>query len=212
MTFFKKLFLIIIKNQSKFKLGTDDAYHSLTDEELVQKIVKNNDPMLFGRLYDRYATMVYNKCYGFAKTKSEAEDLTQDVFLLLFIKLKTFKGNSKFSTWLYSLTYNFCANYVNRDKQKKINDNSVSLENQNQNFSTDDISDVDLFQMKSDKLAKALKSMDPDDKSILLLKYQDGVSIKELTKLLEVSESAIKMRLKRAKARIIEIYNTQEQW
>lgn len=208
MTFLKKLFLIIIKNQSKFKLGTDDPYRTLTDEDLVKKIIKDNNPMLFGRLYDRYATMVYNKCYGFARTKSEAEDLTQDVFLLLFVKLKTFKGNSKFSTWLYSLTYNFCANYVNRDKQKKIRDNSVPVEDQNQNFSTD-ISDADLFQMKSDKLEKALKLIDPDDKSILLLKYQDGVSIKELTKLMEISESAIKMRLKRAKARIIEIYNTQ---
>lgn len=208
MTFLKKLFLIIIKNQSKFKLGTDDPYRTLTDEDLVKKIIKDNNPMLFGRLYDRYATMVYNKCYSFARTKSEAEDLTQDVFLLLFVKLKTFKGNSKFSTWLYSLTYNFCANYVNRDKQKKIRDNSVPVEDQNQNFSTD-ISDADLFQMKSDKLEKALKLIDPDDKSILLLKYQDGVSIKELTKLMEISESAIKMRLKRAKARIIEIYNTQ---
>lgn len=208
MTFLKKLFLIIIKNQSKFKLGTDDPYRTLTDEDLVKKIIKDNNPMLFGRLYDRYATMVYNKCYGFAKTKSEAEDLTQDVFLLLFVKLNTFKGNSKFSTWLYSLTYNFCTNYVNRDKQKKIRDNSVPVEDQNQNFSTD-ISDADLFQMKSGKLEKALKLIDPDDKSILLLKYQDGVSIKELTKLMEISESAIKMRLKRAKTRIIEIYNTQ---
>lgn len=208
MTFLKKLFLIIIKNQSKFKLGTDDPYRTLTDEELVKKIIKDNNPMLFGRLYDRYATMVYNKCYGFARTKSEAEDLTQDVFLLLFVKLNTFKGNSKFSTWLYSLTYNFCANYVNRDKQKKIRDNSVPVEDENQNFSTD-ISDANLFQMKSDKLEKALKLIDPDDKTILLLKYQDGVSIKELTELMEISESAIKMRLKRAKARIIEIYNTQ---
>jgi len=208
VTFLKKLFLIIIKNQSKFKLGTDDPYRTLTDEDLVKKIIKDNNPMLFGRLYDRYATMVYNKCYGFAKTKSEAEDLTQDVFLLLFVKLNTFKGNSKFSTWLYSLTYNFCTNYVNRDKQKKIRDNSVPVEDQNQNFSTD-ISDADLFQMKSGKLEKALKLIDPDDKSILLLKYQDGVSIKELTKLMEISESAIKMRLKRAKTRIIEIYNTQ---
>lgn len=206
MTFLKKLFLTIIG--SKPKQGSSDRYRNLTDEELVKLIVKNNNSILFGKLYDRYAKLIYNKCYGFAKTKSEAEDLTQDVFLLVFIKLKTFKGNAKFSTWLYSLTYNFCTNYVNRDKQKKIRDNSVPVEDRNHNDSNDEISDIDLFKLKSDKLDKALKMIDPDDKSILLLKYQDGIPIKELVALMEVSESAIKMRLKRAKERIVEIYKT----
>ena len=92
MTFLKRLFLIIISNPDKASLETEDLYAHLSDEELVERIVANNDPLLFGRLYDRYAKMVYNKCYGFAKSDGEAEDLTQDVFLQLFIKLKTFKG------------------------------------------------------------------------------------------------------------------------
>ncbi|MEL6485029.1 MAG: sigma factor, partial [Bacteroidota bacterium] len=68
-------------------MGGDDSFAQLTDEELVARIVKNNNPLLFGKLYDRYAKMVYNKCYGFARSQDEAEDLTQDVFLQLFIKL-----------------------------------------------------------------------------------------------------------------------------
>jgi len=75
---------------------------------------------------------------------------------------------------------------------------------------SDDISDESLYEMRSDKLKKALDLIDPEDKKILLLKYQDDVSIKELQDLLEIGESAVKMRIKRAKARIVETYNTLE--
>ncbi|NJM78503.1 MAG: sigma-70 family RNA polymerase sigma factor [Flavobacterium sp.] len=87
--------------------------NELTDDELVKKITKSNNTIYFGHLYDRYETKVYNKCYSFVHNVDEAKDLTQDVFLQVFIKLKTFSFKSKFSTWLYSVTYNFCVNYLN---------------------------------------------------------------------------------------------------
>ncbi len=207
MTFFKKLFLILISNPDQKFLETEDLHAHLSDEELVEQIVANNDPLLFGKLYDRYAKMVYNKCFGFAKSEDEAEDLTQDVFLQLFIKLRTFKGRSKFSTWLYSFTYNFCVNYVNRNKQLKMRDQSVQVDETDQKF-TEEVPDESLFEMKADKLKKALELISAEDKSLLLLKYQDGASIKELVELLELGDSAVKMRLKRAKERLVEIYNT----
>ncbi|RIV36530.1 RNA polymerase sigma factor [Flagellimonas lutimaris] len=209
MTFLKNLFLILVSNPDKAFLETEDLYVHLSDEELVKQIVANNDPLLFGKLYDRYAKMVYNKCYGFAKSADEAEDLTQDVFLQLFIKLRTFKGKSKFSTWLYSFTYNFCVNYVNRDKQLKIRDQSVQVETSEHKL-TEEVPDESLFEMKADKLKKCLEIISAEDKSILLLKYQDGASIKELVSLMDIGESAVKMRLKRAKERLLEIYNTLE--
>jgi RNA polymerase sigma factor (sigma-70 family) len=92
---------------------------------------------LFTILYDRYSSIVYNKCYGFSKNKEEAQDLTHDVFIRLFVKLRTFKGKSKFSTWLYSFTYNFCVNYVQRDKYKK---------NENKTVVTDQIKEEDVFE------------------------------------------------------------------
>ncbi|MEC7772440.1 MAG: RNA polymerase sigma factor [Bacteroidota bacterium] len=209
MTFFKNLFLILISNPDKAFLEKEDLYVHLSDEELVKQIVADNDPMLFGKLYDRYAKMVYNKCYGFARSEDEAEDLTQDVFLQLFIKLRTFKGKSKFSTWLYSFTYNFCVNYVNRNKQLKIRDKSILVENSEHKL-TEEVPDESLYEMKADKLKKALEIIAVEDKSILLLKYQDGASIKELVSLMDIGESAVKMRLKRAKERLLEIYNTLE--
>lgn len=209
MTFLKNLFLILISNPDKTFLEKEDLYLHLSDEELVKQIVADNDPMLFGKLYDRYVKMVYNKCYGFAKSADEAEDLTQDVFLQLFIKLRTFKGKSKFSTWLYSFTYNFCVNYVNRNKQLKIRDKSVQVETSEHKL-TEEVPDESLFEMKADKLKKALELIAAEDKSLLLLKYQDGASIKDLVSLLEIGESAVKMRIKRAKERLVEIYNTLE--
>ncbi|SNZ01908.1 RNA polymerase sigma factor [Flagellimonas pacifica] len=207
MTFLKRLFLIFIHNHDKNPLETDNPYAHLSDEELVKRIVANNNPLLFGKLYDRYAKMVYNKCYGFARSEDEAEDLTQDVFLQLFIKLKMFKGKSKFSTWLYSFTYNFCVNYVNRNKQRKMSDKSVPVEGSEHKF-TEEVPDESLYEMKASKLKEALEMISAEDKSILLLKYQDGATIKDLVNLLELGESAVKMRLKRAKERLLEIYNT----
>ncbi len=207
MTFLKKLFLIIVGAQSSSTIRREAQFKDLSDEELVRRIVKTNNTMLFEVLYDRYSKKVYNKCYGFSRSDDEAEDLTQDVFLMLFVKLGSFKGKSKFSSWLYSLTYNFCVNYVNRNRERKMSDQSDQIET-NEHKLNIVVNDGSLFDLRSDKLKKALTLISPEEKTLLLLKYQDDVPIKELCTLLEVGESAVKMRLKRAKARIIETYNT----
>lgn len=191
-------------------MKTVDHIESLTDEELVSKIVKNNDTLLFEVLYDRYAKMVYNKCLGFAKDSDEAQDLTQDVFLKLFVKLASFKGKSKFSTWLYAFTYNHCVNYVTRNTAKKIEKKSVDYEDVNykdfEHYEEETFSQ-EMNQMKIENLKRALDLIAPEQKMILLLKYQDAMSIKELQDVLDIGESAVKMRLKRAKDKLIEVYN-----
>lgn len=179
-----------------------------SDEDLVKAIVKTNDTMLFEVLYDRYAEMVFNKCYGFAKGEDEAKDLTQDVFLKLFVKLPSFKGTSKFSTWLYAFTYNHCVNYVTRNKAKKFEKQSVDykdIENLSDNDDYDD--DQSFLQMKVEKLKEALELISPDEKMILLLKYQDGLSIKDIVGVLDIGESAVKMRIKRAKDKLLTVYS-----
>lgn len=180
----------------------------LTDEDLVKEIVENNNSQLFGLLYDRYAHIVYNRCYGFAKSKEEAQDLTHDVFIKLFVKLRTFKGRSKFSTWLYSFTYNFCVNYVQRDSVKKQERNTVTTDIiRDDDINLEEIDDSSLLELKSEKLAKVLEIIDVNDKMILLMKYQDDMTIKEIAVLLSLGESAVKMRLKRAKERVIKTYD-----
>lgn len=184
--------------------------NKLSDEKLIEGIVTSNDTLLFEILYDRYAKLVYNKCYGFASSTHEAEDLTQDVFLKLFVKLKTFKGKSKFSTWLYAFTYNHCVNYVNRNNSKKIEKQSVGTDNLGEDYYDSEVDDKSISLLKVEKLKEALELISPDEKMILLLKYQDFLSIKELADLLELGESAVKMRLKRAKDKLINVYKTVE--
>ena len=177
----------------------------LSDEDLVKLIVSTNDTLLFEVLYDRFSRLVFNKCYGFAKDEEEAKDLTQDVFLKLFVKLASFKGTSKFSTWLYAFTYNHCVNYVTRNTAKKFEKQSVDYAD------IENISDIenesDFLTMKVDKLQAALELISPDEKMILLLKYQDFLSIKDIESVLGIGESAVKMRVKRAKDRLISVYN-----
>ena len=182
-------------------------FKGLSDEALVKAIVSSNDTLLFEILYDRYAKVVYNKCLGFSKNVDEAEDLTQDIFLKLFVKLSSFKGKSKFSTWLYAFTYNHCVNYVNRNTAKKIEKKSVEATNIEDSYYNPDEDDNSINLLKVEKLKEALEKISPEEKMILLLKYQDFLSIKELTQILDIGESAVKMRLKRAKDKLINVYD-----
>ena len=204
----KRIILIIVK---KIPHSGTDNYASMTDEELVAQIVNTNNSLLFGVLYDRFSKKVYNKCIGFVKNEDDAKDLTQDIFIKLFFNLSRFKKQSKFSTWLYSFTYNFCINYINRDKAKKMSDISSSLDDHEYHLSSvEEVDEQELFELKANKLSEALELIAPEYKAILLLKYQDDVSLKELGKLLGAGESAIKMRISRAKKKVIEAYKTIE--
>ena len=98
-----------------------------------------------------------------------------------------------------------CVDYVNKNVLQKVHSNDLNPENFE--HLQIEVEDYSLFQMKEESLKKALEIIAPEDKMILLLKYQDDFSLKNITEVLEISESAVKMRLKRAKARIIEAYN-----
>src|SRR5690606_14412885 len=160
---------------------------TLKDNDLLSNIVVSNNTELFGVLYDRHAPKVYNKCLGILKDPVEAQDLTHDIFVHLFIKLRTFKGNSKFTTWLYSLTYNYCVNYVQRDREKVHKKEEIRedhLEPVEGN-----ISDEQLFQLRLDKIQRAMREIAPEERALLIMKYQDDFSIKEIMEALEINES-----------------------
>jgi len=180
----------------------------LTDEELVTKIVESQNQLLFGVLYERYSKKVYSKCYGFVKDEDEAEDLSQDIFIKLLSKLGGFQGRAKFSTWLYAFTYNFCVNYLNRDKNKKLTTFSEKLKDKNYQIASEELElDEDFFDIKLSKLEKALEIISPEDKALLMLKYHDNVPVKELQTLFNINESALKMRLQRARIKAVKAHN-----
>ena len=176
-----------------------------TDEELVKQIVDNKNSHYFSILYDRYAGLVYNKCYTFADSEEEAQDLTHDIFIKIFINLKTFKGESKLSTWIYSVTYHFCISYINKKKSSKVSFSDEILNGAIEKDLLDEESDKELFEIKYTRLQEILKLLQIDEKMILLMKYQDDLSIKDIAGMLNLNESTVKMRLHRAKKKVLEL-------
>jgi len=177
-----------------------------SDESLVKAIVSTNNKLHFEILYRRHVKIVYNKCYDFSNSRDEAEDLTQDVFLKLYVKLNAFKGRAKFSTWLYAFTHNHCLNYVTRNNFKKIEKKSITIANIENYYYEFDETECSMQGPKVIQLKKALEKIPASEKLILLLKYQDSLSIKELEAVFGIGESAVKMRIKRAKEKLIKAY------
>lgn len=184
-----------------------------SDEELLKQLNHESDLAVFEVLYDRYETLVYNKCYSFVNSIEVAKDLTQDIFLKVYLNLSDFKFKSKFSTWLYSLVFNHCVNFINRNREQKISNNKVAIDDTDlSNSETTDYvenlySETNLFNLKVKKLKLALNELDEEKRTLILLKYQYDVKVKELSKMNKCSESAIKMRLKRSRQDLINIYN-----
>lgn len=174
-----------------------------TDYELIDKLKKEGDSNWFGILYDRHVSIVYNKCITLVKNKEIAKDLTHDIFLKAFLKLSSFKGNSSFRTWLLSITYNVCIDSLKKTKQFiKVPIDEVKIP-----IVSEDDNDQEIMEMQVNRLEKLLNKIPTDDKMILLMKYQDDLSINEIEQVLNIKESAVKMRISRAKVKILDLYN-----
>lgn len=170
------------------------------DEELVRLYVETQRNLYFEELYDRYVDKVYRKCLSFVKNEAQAEDFTHDIFLRLVLKIGTFKEHAKFSTWLYSITYNYCMDQIKVIKKQAETtfDENFDLEQEYDN--------AELVEIQAQDLKKALQKIDSNERAMLLMKYQDDFSIKEIADTLNITESAVKMRLMRTKEKLRKIY------
>ena len=179
-------------------------------DAIVKKIVlkvRKGDHNAFGELVELYKDRVFALTYRMLGNRQEAEDVAQEAFIRAYTNIDRYQIDRKFSTWLYAFTYNHCVNYVNRNTAKKIEKKSVDTEILEYKHYDPDKDDKEISQLRVDKLKGALDLISPDEKMILLLKYQDSLSIKELSDILDIGESAVKMRLKRAKEKLINVYN-----
>ncbi|SHO62279.1 RNA polymerase sigma factor [Algoriphagus zhangzhouensis] len=186
--------------------GKHDSAISLSDEELVKLIIESRNTKIYGILYDRYSQKVYSRCLKFVSQVEEAQDLTHDLFIKVFYNLSKFQNKSSFSTWLYAVTYNHCLDYLNK-KNKLPLENEERLLDSTPDSSIEEIEDSEIFALKAEKLKIAMERVDSKDRMILLMKYLDDSSIKDIATVLQLSESAVKMRINRAKRRILDVYN-----
>lgn len=176
--------------------------HAFTDEELVSHYLETRSNDYFEQLYERYCNKVHRKCLSFTKDTMQAEDLTQDIFIRLIIKLDGYKKQAKFSTWLYSVTHNYCADQIKLPRQRQeivTNGNWDGIV-----ISVDDSAEQEEAQGRLVQLA--MSKLSTDEQGLLRQKYQEEVSIKELAQYYSLSESAVKMRLKRSRDRLRELY------
>jgi RNA polymerase sigma factor (sigma-70 family) len=174
-----------------------------TDEYIVNLITHNHRSDLYEILFERYHSKVFDKCYSLLKDKKLAEEFVHDIFTKVFEKLKGYKGLSSFSSWLYAITYNHCIEYLR--VKKKIHYPDWNRENELSEII--DEQEEDLTDIRYERLLLILDMIHPEEKALLLMKYKDNLSVKLIESALKISESAAKMRLKRAKARVIFLYN-----
>ena len=167
-----------------------------SDEELIDKYLSTQSNLYFDQLYSRYINKVYSKCISLLKDEAKAEDATQEIFLKIFMNLAKFNRKSKFSTWVYSISYNFCIDYIRKSKKSR---NLFSSEEAEGKEVIDEVDDSVLLEMHVERLKIVLDELPVDDKAVLIMKYQQELSIKEISEIIDKSESAVKMKIKRAK-------------
>ena len=186
----------------KKKAKPDDQ---LSDEDLVASLQRAMDADRFGVLYDRYTAKVYQKCLGMTKDKELAHDLTHDIFLKAFVNLSKFDHRSKFGTWLYSITYNYCLDHLRKKQRHQTTEIKDDLL---EDDGPEDRYEQQLLSFRADHLSGVLDALEPGDRAVLLMKYQDELSIKDMVEMLGLSESAVKMRVLRARERALSKYHS----
>jgi RNA polymerase sigma-70 factor (ECF subfamily) len=183
-------------------MGTD-VQSKEQDIDVIRKYLETKDARHFTTLYRRYASKVYGKCINLLKEEHLARDAAQDIFLKIFLNLGQFGEQAKFSTWVYSITYNYCIDLIRKKKKTAsvFSDDMGRLPDLEE-----EIHDEALLTMEVNRLRTVLDELPVGDKAILLMKYQDDLQIKEIASILDKTESAIKMKIKRAKHKAQMIY------
>jgi len=177
---------------------------ALSDSQLIALYLQEQDARYFSQLYRRYAGKVFAKCISMLADHGLARDATQDVFIKILLNLSKFTEQSSFSTWVYSITYNYCIDLI-RKKKKNI---LIFTEDMGR-VGTEkevEIPDSVILEMETNRLEKVMDKLPVGDKAILDMKYTDDMSIKEIGEVLKKTESAIKMQIMRAKIKAQYIY------
>lgn len=178
----------------------------LSDSDLIARFLAEQNPEHFTLLYRRYAGKVFAKCISMLADEALARDAVQDIFIKVFLNLSRFNEKSSFSTWLYSITYNFCIDLIRRKKKIPVllSDDVGRIGDE----PMPDIPDSVLLEMKQERLERVLQELPEGDRIILLMKYMDDMSIKDMADFFRKTESAIKMQIMRAKLKAKALYDS----
>jgi RNA polymerase sigma factor (sigma-70 family) len=168
---------------------------SLSDQELM-RLVQAGDFSPASEIYDRYSSRIYNFAYRFLRNSEAAEDATQEVFVKMLKHANQFHGDAKLSTWLFSITANWCRDYLRKsdNKAKEAEDVLLTLP-----ASSELAPDRRLEQRENEqRIQKALTALTPEQREAILLSRYQGLSYAEIAQISGCSEGAVKTRVFRA--------------
>jgi RNA polymerase sigma factor (sigma-70 family) len=175
----------------------------LNDSEIIGQVL-SGDQQAFAGLVNRYQNYVFTLVLRFTKSREDAEELAQDIFIKAYRSLADFRGASKFSTWLYTIVNNTCITFL-RKKKLEIHslDNEKVFEvadSQDSGFSANQVEQKSRVAMVN----KAIALLGPDDAAVITLFYKGEQSLEEIAQVLGVEINTAKVRLHRARARLKE--------
>jgi RNA polymerase sigma-70 factor, ECF subfamily len=171
-----------------------------TDEELVELVLAGQGEV-FARLYERYYLRAYRLAYGMTGQREAAEDLTQEIFLRAYQKLRQFKGESRFATWFYRLTTNHCLRHrqrARRNPEEVVEDLEQALPRRGAAQGRRE-AETALFQQQAQTIIhKALLSLKPELRMVVVLRNLEGLSYEEIAERMDCSVGTVGTWLHRA--------------
>ena len=149
-------------------------------------------------VYDMYADMLYRLSLSYLQNSEDARDAVQDVFIKYATASDIFKDDEHKKAWLIRVTVNCCNDMLRRRKLR----NYVPLDEISETVSMDEESSSDIM--------NCLKLIPPKNRAAVILHYLEGYSVEETAKVLKISVSAVKMRLKRGREALYELIREVE--
>lgn len=187
-----------------------DENNRIHEEELIARAVRG-DKDAFGELVVRYEKLVYNTVVGEIGRCEDAYDVSQEVFLKAYRSIKKFRGDCKFSTWLYRISINACLDFLRSSSRKKhisLSEYDEEDTYERQRAIPDD--PMNGPEMKSEKkdeadlVWRAIESLSPIHRQIIILRDIDGYSYDEIADMLELEVGTVKSRINRARKAVKE--------
>ena len=183
-----------------------------SDMEIISRVLRG-DQNAYAELVQKYQSYVFTLTLRFMKSREDAEEVAQDVFVKAYRSLADFRGNSKFSTWLYTIVNTTCISFL---RKKKLSAHSLDDErvfevadNQDSGFSANQVEQKSKITMVN----RAIGLLSPEDAEVITLFYKNEQSLDEIGQILGLEPNTVKVRLHRARQRLkdkMEKYFVQE--
>ena len=175
----------------------------LSDNEIISRVLQG-EQNAYAELVNRYQNYVFTLTLRMIKSREDAEEVAQDVFIKAYRYLSDFRGESKFSTWLYTIVNTTCITFLRKKKLEVY-----SLDNEKV-FEIADSQDsgfrANMVEQKSrvNMVNEAIALLSPDDGEIITLFYKAEQNLEEISKILGLETNTVKVRLHRARTRLKE--------